>query len=407
MGQMKRACAIAVLALTLLAGFSAADQDSRAEIVNLRSYTHPNFTRIVVDIGTLREYTSGEIQDQGRIYVDVLQASLNPLLQDKTISIKTEYLSQINIAQKSPTAVRVSVDIDFARVESYRIYHLFDPFRIVIDIYPKLANKTAPAPGTTPEKTVPPVKDAPPPAKTPDPSAAGYSMIRQLGLGVRTIVLDPGHGGTDPGCIGRSGAQEKAVTLQIALALKKVLIEKYGFDVILTRETDVFIPLEDRTVIANQKRADLYISIHANASPNRKRTGIETFYLNFSPEPAVNELAARENATSAKNISQMKTIIQKIVLNSKFEESRDLAEKIHRNMIQYLSKKYGAMNSLGVKGGPFWVLIGGEMPSILVEVSHLSNSREEALLKTAPYQASIVQGICNGIMEYIRSLGKG
>jgi N-acetylmuramoyl-L-alanine amidase len=229
-----------------------------------------------------------------------------------------------------------------------------------------------------------------------------------LGLGVKTIVLDPGHGGTDPGCLGKSGGREKDVTLDVALALKKMLVEKNGFNVILTRESDIFVPLEDRTVIANQKRADLFVSIHANASRNPKRTGIETFYLNFSPDPAVNEIAARENATSEKNISQMKDIIQKIVQNSKFQESRDLAEKVHKNLLQSLSgKKYGAMNSLGVKGGPFWVLIGGNMPSILVEISHLSNTQEEARLKTPSYRASIVQGVYDGIMEYIRSLGKG
>jgi len=232
-------------------------------------------------------------------------------------------------------------------------------------------------------------------------------MIRSLGLGVRKIVLDPGHGGTDPGCLGKGGSQEKYVVLDVALSLKKMLVEKGGFDVVLTRESDIFVPLEDRTVIANQKRADLFVSIHANATRNRKRTGIESFYLNFSPDPAVNETAARENATSAKNISEMKNIIQAIVRNSKIQESKELAEKIHGGLLKSLSAKYGSMNSLGVKGGPFWVLIGGEMPSVLVEISHLSNAQEEARLKTPAYRAVVVQGIYEGIMEYIKSLGKG
>ena len=160
----------------------------------------------------------------------------------------------------------------------------------------------------------PPPKNAV--AKPPDPLASGYTMVRSLGLGVRTIVLDPGHGGTDPGCLGKSGAREKDIVLDVTQSLRKMLVEKNGFNVVLTRESDIFVPLEDRTVIANQKRADLFISIHANATRNRKRTGIEAFYLNFSPDPAVNETAARENATSAKNISQMKDIIQAIVRNS-------------------------------------------------------------------------------------------
>ena len=358
---MKRSILIVGLFLHLAGTPFFGGQDPRAEIINLRYHTHSNFTRIVLDIGKLREYSSGELSDPGRIYVDVLQAKLNPLLDGQGHPIKTEYLSLIRITQKAPSTVRVTADVDFGKLESYRVYHIFDPFRVVIDIYPRKA--PAAEIGSSPGNAA---------VHPPDPLASGYTMVRQLGLGVKTIVLDPGHGGTDPGCLGKSGTREKDVALDVALALKKMLVGKNGFNVILTRESDIFVPLEDRTVIANQKRADLFVSIHANASRNRKRTGIETFYLNFSPDPAVNEIAAMENATSEKNISQMKDIIQKIVSNSKFLESRDLAEKVNRNLLKSLSnKKYGAMNSLGVKGGPFWVLIGGDMPSILVEISHL------------------------------------
>jgi N-acetylmuramoyl-L-alanine amidase len=396
---------IAALCLLGLAGpgsilpsaASAQAEDPRVEIVNLRYHIHANFTRVVLDIGALREYTSGELSEPGRIFVDILQARLNPILHGQSFPVKTEYLSSIRIAQKSVSTVRVTAEVDFKKVETYRVYYLPDPFRIVLDISPKIG-----PPGTEP---VPPPDK--PVAKLPDPLASGYTMARQLGLGVRTIVIDPGHGGTDPGCLGKAGTREKDIVLEVAQALKAKLAESAGINVILTRDSDVFVPVEDRTVIANQKRADLFVSIHANAARNRKRTGVETFYLNFSPDAAVNETAARENATSAKSIFQMKDIIMKIVQNSKIAESRDLAEKIHRNLLQSISRKYGAMNSLGVKGGPFWVLIGGEMPSILVEISHLSNAAEEARLKTPAYRDTVAQGVYDGIMEYIRSLGKG
>ncbi len=378
-------------------------QDPRVEIANIRHHIHPNFARIVLDIGALREYTSGELREPARIYVDILQARLNPILHGQSFPVKTGYLSNIRIAQKTASTVRVTAEIDFAKVQTYRIYHLLDPFRIVLDISPKAGPAEPGAgPGAGPEP-----EPEEPAAKPPDPLASGYSMTRQLGLGVRTIVIDAGHGGSDPGCIGKSGTMEKDIVLDVAQALKKKLAAANGINVILTRDSDVRIPVENRTVIANQKRADLFISIHANAARNRKRTGIETFYLNFSPDAAVNETAARENATSAKSIFQMKDIILKIVQNSKIAESRDLAEKIHRNLLQSISRSHGAMNSLGVKGGPFWVLIGGEMPSILVEISHLSNSGEEARLRTPAYRDTIAQGIYDGIMEYIRSLGKG
>jgi len=399
---------LAALALSLAA---APQDDPRTEIVNLRRYTHANFTRVVLDIGKLREYTFGELRDPGRIWVDVLQAKLNPILQNQSYPVTADYVSQIRISQKTASTVRLAVDVDFSRIQSYRVYHLFDPFRLVVDIYPRGA---AEAPARTPapaNKTAPPGDRAQPPVKREvdpkDPNFNGTSMARALGLGVRTVVIDPGHGGPRPGTIGKSGLQEKDVNLAVALALKKLLKDKAGIDAVLTRESDVDVGLDDRTVIANQKRADLFVSIHSNAHRDRKRGGVETFFLNISPDPSVIELAARENATSTKNIGEMKTILQKIVQNSKIQESYDLAVDIQRNLVKALSKDLPAIRDLGVKGGPFWVLIGGEMPSVLVEISHLSNAKEEAKLKTAKYRELAAQGIYDGIMEYIRSLGKG
>ncbi len=406
-----------LLAVALVVSLAGAPQDDpRAEIVNLRKYTHPNFTRVVLDIGKLREYTFGELRDPGRIYIDVLQAKLNPILQGQSYPVKAEYVSQIRISQKTTSTVRLVVDVDFARVQSYRVYHLPDPFRLVIDVYPH--GGQAPAPSQTPAQTPTPAEKPPQPGDRVqpavkrqvdpnDPNFNGTSLARQLGLGVRTVVIDPGHGGPRPGTIGKSGLQEKEVNLGVALALRKLLREKAGLDAILTRESDVDVTLEDRTVIANQKRADLFVSIHSNAHRDRKRGGVETFFLNVSPDPSVVELAAAENATSTKNIGEMKSILQKIVQNSKVQESRELAEMIQRNLVKALSQDLPSIRNLGVKGGPFWVLIGGEMPSVLVEISHLSNAREEAKLRTKKYQELAAQGIYDGIVEYIRSLGKG
>ncbi|NLH76067.1 MAG: N-acetylmuramoyl-L-alanine amidase [Acidobacteria bacterium] len=402
---------VLAVALSLAAG---PQTDPRAEIVNLRRSTHPNFTRVVLDIGTLREYTFGELRDPGRIYVDVLQAKLNPLLQGQAYPVKADYISQIRISQKTVSTVRVVVDVDFSRVQSYRVYHLPDPFRLVIDVYPREGNGAAAAdrpadkpsdkPAAPPDKTAPQVKRQVDPN---DPNLNATSLARQLGLGVRTVVIDPGHGGPRPGTIGKSGLQEKEVNLAVALALQKLLREKAGLEAVLTRESDVDVSLEDRTVIANQKRADLFVSIHANAHRDRRRGGVETFFLNVSPDPSVVELAAAENATSTKNIGEMKTILQKIVQNSKVQESRGLAEKVQRNLVKALSQDLPSVRDLGVKGGPFWVLIGGEMPSVLVEISHLSNSREEAKLRTPRYRELAARGIFDGIMEYVHSLGKG
>jgi N-acetylmuramoyl-L-alanine amidase len=381
------------VALLLVSSVSfSLQKDERVEIYDLRHFTHPTFTRIVVDIGTLREYSPHELPSPDRIFVDIYQAKLNPILHNKTYLVNNEYINQIRIAQRSPNTVRVVVDLDFAKVKRFQVWPAFDPFRIVIDIYPTETNRD-----TTEER----------PPQPAQPTKEGYSMARQLGLGIQRIVIDPGHGGKDPGTIGRTGTLEKKIVLDICQRLKKLLGANNGLEVIMTRETDIYVPVENRTVIANQKQADLFISVHANSNPSKKRSGVETFYLNFSQDPSVIETAALENATSTKNLSEMRGILEKIVKNSKVMESRQLANDIQKNLVLTLQKLHKDVKDLGFKGGPFWVLIGAETPSILVEVSYLSNSRDESRLKKAQYRQYIAQGIYSGIKNYITSLGKG
>jgi len=370
--------AIVLLLLTsILFLFSPSQPDSRVEVYNLRYHIYPSFTRIVIDVGKLREYNFNELKAPDRIYVDIYQAKLNPLLHGQTFPVKNEYLSQFRIAQKTSTTVRCVVELDLKK-SYYRVWHLPDPFRIIIDIYPSKISKSEPP-----------------------------SMIRQLGLVVSKIVIDPGHGGEDPGCIGKSGLKEKDVVLDVARRLKAILESKNNMEVMLTRESDIFIPVENRTVVANQSQADLFISIHANASRNRRLRGVETFYLNLSQDSSVIETAALENATSSTSISQMREIIQKILQNSKISESKELAETVQKNLVNRLSQIYKGVNNLGVKGGPFWVLIGADIPSILAEISFLSHPEEESRLKSSQYLDLVAQGIYEGIMEYKQALEKG
>lgn len=366
--------------------------DKRVEINNLRYHTHPSFTRIVLDIGQVREYTSGQLSSPDRIYVDIFQTKLNPILQGQNISVQNGYIRQIRIAQKTETTSRIVVDLEFSKIKEFNIFPLHDPFRIVIDISPS-------SPASEPE---------PPQVSQPaQPTQEGYSVVRQLGLGIQRIVIDPGHGGKDPGCIGKKGTFEKDIVLDVCSRLKSLLLQNKGLEVILTRETDISVPLENRVVIANQKRADIFISVHANSYENRKRAGIETFFLNFSQDPDILKIAAIENATTTKNISQQREILEKIIRANKLIESRELAGQIQNNLVSYLSSNYQDIKNLGAKGGPFWVLIGGEMPSILVEISHLSNSQEEERLTSPQYRQSVALGIYEGIKKYMKSLGKG
>lgn len=391
---MKREGALAAAAVLLFVSSFAFtfQKDQRVEIYDLRYFTHPTFTRVVVDIGTLREYSPHELPSPDRVFVDIYQAKLNPILHNKTYLVQNDYIDQIRIAQRSPSTVRVVVDLDFDKVKRFQVWPAFDPFRIVIDIYP-----LAEAPGNGKE-TVP---------RPAQPTKEGYSMARQLGLGIQRIVIDPGHGGKDPGAIGKSGTLEKIIVLDICQRLKKLLDAHDGLEIIMTRESDIYVPVENRTVIANQMRADLFVSVHANSNPSKKRAGVETFYLNFSKDPTVIETAALENATSTKNLSEMRSILEKIAKNSKVMESKELADNIQKNLVVTLQKKYKDVVDLGFKGGPFWVLIGAETPSVLVEVSYLSNAKDETRLKNAQYRQSIAQGIYSGIMDYMDSLGKG
>lgn len=395
---LRNAARLLILALPLLVSRApaAGQQDRRAAVVNVRHHVHPEFARIVIDLEKLREYTHGQVQEKGLIFVDILQARVGASLKLPRAKVGTEYLKSYALAAKSQSTVRLTAEVDPVKVKSYRVYHLQDPFRIVIDIYQK---------GTAAAEAAPPAGTgaAGGPAQ---PLPSGYSMARQLGLGVGTIVLDPGHGGSQPGCIGKSGLQEKTLTLDLALALQKKLAAD-GYTVLLTRTADATMSLEARTAFANQKKADLYVSIHVNAQRNRDRRGVETFYLNFSPDPDVIATAAMENASSSRGVGQMAEIIKRIVQNTKVEESRALAAMIQRNLVKSVSRQQPGVRDIGVKGGPFWVLIGGQMPSVLVEVAHLSNPLEEKLLQTEAYRALIVEGLYNGIMEYIKSLGKG
>lgn len=420
--------------LILLSVSTGQQADPRAGVSSLRYHQHQEFFRVVLEIEKIREFYSAELKDPERLYLDIFQARLQPGLHGTSYVINSACVKSLRLAQKNPSTVRLTVELVPGSKQSEKIYYLKDPPRLVLDIFPRgrasTTSTSIPAPGTQFERPAGQTSGAPaaPPKpraessrpsgeaaagtessspRPPAPASNGYSLVRQLGLGVKRIVLDPGHGGSDPGCMSPSGLKEKEVALDLARRLKNMLETQGKFEVFLTRDSDLTLPLEKRTSFANQKGADLFISIHLNASPRKNRTGVETFYLNFSPDPAVNELAARENASSTKNIREMKLIVDKIIKNSKYEESRDLAEKIHRNLLEHLKHNFGPRDDLGVKGGPFWVLIGSEMPAVLVEASHLSNAREEAALKTETYREAVATGLFRGIMEYVKSLGKG
>jgi N-acetylmuramoyl-L-alanine amidase len=244
-------------------------------------------------------------------------------------------------------------------------------------------------------------------SREPSENAAVHSktLTRVLGLKIGRIVIDPGHGGHDTGTIGPHGLREKDLVLDVGLRLKALLERKTDAEVVMTRSDDTFIPLEERTAIANQKAADLFVSIHANASRDSSARGIETYYLNFTSDPHALEVAARENASSTESIHELQGLVRKIVLTEKITESRDLAADVQRSVYSTLVKAGAREEDRGVKRAPFVVLIGANMPSILAEISFVTNPRDERLLKRPEYRQRIAEALYRGIQQYTRNLG--
>jgi len=263
-----------------------------------------------------------------------------------------------------------------------------------------------------------------PPAKTPAPpeppivpktaasraapaaaNAKGdYSLARQLGLGVARVVIDPGHGGHDPGAQS-NGVTEAELVLDVALRLEKLLLEQH-VAVVMTRRTDEFIPLEERTAIANRECADLFLSIHANASQVAAARGVETYFLNFTTNPAAEAVAARENATSTMTMTNLPELVKTIAMNNKVVESRELATLVQGATIRRLRLQNKTVKDLGVKQAAFVVLIGAQMPSVLAEISFVTNKSEAGLLKQPAYRQRIAQGLMEGLVKYQTSLKK-
>ncbi len=230
-----------------------------------------------------------------------------------------------------------------------------------------------------------------------------FSLARQLGLGISRIVIDPGHGGHDPGTL-TAGSNEARLVLDVALRLEKLLKKEPGLEVVLTRRTDVFIPLEQRTAIANREGADLFLSIHANASRDPAARGVETYFLSFASNPEAEAVAARENATSASDMHNLPSIVRAIALNNKLDESRDLAALVQQSLTARLSKTNPTLRSRGVKKAPFVVLIGAGMPSVLAEIGFITNKQESALVKTPAYRQRIAESLHAAVMQYRRAL---
>ncbi|MEN8808373.1 MAG: N-acetylmuramoyl-L-alanine amidase [Desulfobacterales bacterium] len=378
------------------AGEKVSPTGRTALVTGLRFWSNPNYTRLVIDTDRETDFDYNLLKKDPsnhkpqRLYIDLRNSRLGNGL-DKIIPINDDLLKLARAGQYTPDSVRVVVDIK--SLESYEVFSLKEPFRIVMDLKGGGSASATQSPR--------PVNRAI--AKI-DPKASTGDIARQLSLGVRRIVIDPGHGGKDYGAPGYlKGVHEKQIVLQIAKRLAVKLKNELHCEVLLTRSNDRYLTLEERTAFANTKNADLFISIHTNASRNRRAFGISTYFLNLADDDESKRVAAMENATSTNNISDLEKILFSLMHYSKINESSRLAATVQDTLTTHLKrKKYSQIKSKGVKQAPFYVLLGAQMPSILVETSFISNPRECKRLVNPKYQDRLCEGIVLGIKKYIK-----
>jgi N-acetylmuramoyl-L-alanine amidase len=437
-------------AITLAAGLFAQPATQPLQVTAIRFWSLSDVTRVAIETNGEFRYKSDRVPNPNRIFFDLKGA--RPHLGEKGIIVKQvgdKLLKRVRVAENVPGVTRVVLDLE--NDVEFTASQLGNPDRLMIELRstkapasisqtaapsaassgPSAETPAAPAPVTPAAPAAISPNDSPtaaavpmaPPLLTPTvppsekattnlvanparktASDGARSLTRALGLKVNRVVIDPGHGGHDQGTAGAQGLLEKDLVLDVALRLGKLIEEKMGSEVVYTRSDDTFIPLQERTAIANRKKADLFISIHANSSPVPRVTGIETYYLNFTSAPDAMDVATRENASSEKTVYELQDLIQNIAKHDKVEESRSMAGEVQTALQAFEVKASPTAKDRGIRKAPFLVLIGAQMPSILTEIGFLSNAKEESNLSKPEYRQKLAEALYKGISKYAQTL---
>jgi N-acetylmuramoyl-L-alanine amidase len=395
-------------------------------VTAIRHWSLQEVTRIAIEVSGEFKYEWDRLSNPDRVFFDILEARQTVSKQRlHVIPVGDGLVRQIRLGQNKPRVVRVVIDLEGRH--DLTVFRLSNPNRLMVEVQaarpgvevskaaapaePPPAREAAPAaPAPLPapaseEAAQKPAAEEPPPAKPAKRNrGGGTSLTRALGLKMGKIVIDPGHGGRDTGTIGPTGLMEKDVALDVAKRLAKLVEERLGAEVVLTRTEDVSLPLEARTELANQEKADLFLSIHVNSSRYAGVSGVETFYLNLTRSQADLEVAARENAGSNKSLHQLVELVQKIALDDKIQESRDFAAHMQNALYRLARDQDPRARNRGVKKAPFVVLIGAQMPSVLVELGFISNPAEERLMRDDNYRQKMAEALYAGIAAYAATL---
>lgn len=378
----------------------AAPPSDKVQVTGLRFLSSKNYTRVMLDISQDAKFEVRRLKEDPakgappRIYVDITGARL-AMASKEPVPVDDGLLRQVRVGQYSADVVRVVLDM--ASLRDHKAFILPDPYRLVIDLQGQKAAEVAavkeePAKAEKNARRGAPVKDKK--AAAPVGNASG----------IRKIVLDPGHGGKDPGAIGVGGIMEKDLVLAIAKKLAAKLKNELGIQVVLTRKDDRFVALEERTYLANAEDADLFVSLHMNASPNSEARGVETYYLNNTSDEAAMRLAARENGSARKNVSDLQFILSDMTQNMKLEDSITLAHRLQKSVVGGMTKSIGEVRDLGVKKALFYVLVGARMPSVLVEMFFVTHRVEGLAMSREATQEAMVNSLFEGIQKYNQAM---
>lgn len=393
----------------------------KAVVTDVQVYSGRDYSRIVVvlskDAVRRWQLLPPDPKDGGvrRLYVDMDDTEVKHGVPSR-FDVRGDVARKVRLAPFKPGVTRLVVEVENLRNQN--VFVMENPFRVIVDVQGEASKKE---PGkdqpkeqagkTTTSQAKPGKKGVLPAGSgedrpgspgvnlaTPDRKKMAKQLVEQLGLTVRTVMVDAGHGGRDSGARGVGGLYEKNVTLEVAKLLGKNL-EKMGFEVLYTRTTDKYVPLEMRTAMANARKADLFVSVHCNAHGNPTSSGMETYSLNLASTPGEVRVAARENAVDPRRISDMQKILDELMHASKLSESREFAKSAHQTTLSQARKSLN-LRDRGVHEAPFYVLLGAKMPAILVEIGYITNPAEGAKLKDDKYLSGLAKGIAEGVKAY-------